>query len=93
MCDGGSRRNGPGQADTDKQDQLATLRFTELSGPDTQARPGRKAERMRPSRPTRETSRRICLQVLPPYLLAGLAMMAAGVLLDRAQVREPDSPK
>lgn len=34
----------------------------------------------------RETSRNICLQVLPSYLLAGQGMVSAGMLLDRVQV-------
>lgn len=37
---------------------------------------------------SKETSRLIFLQVLPPYLLAGLGMVAAGMLLDRVQVRD-----
>ncbi|CAF96936.1 unnamed protein product [Tetraodon nigroviridis] len=44
-----------------------------------------KMEKLRLSLPTRETSAGICLQVLPSYLLAGLAMMAAGMLLDHVQ--------
>lgn len=47
-----------------------------------------KMEKMRLNLPTRESSRGICLQVLPSYLLAGLAMMAAGMLLDHVQVSE-----
>ncbi|XP_069369199.1 solute carrier family 41 member 1-like isoform X5 [Paralichthys olivaceus] len=34
---------------------------------------------------SRESSRVICLQVLPSYLLAGLGMVMAGMLLDQAQ--------
>lgn len=34
----------------------------------------------------RESSRVICLQVLPSYLLAGLGMVTAGMLLDCVQV-------
>lgn len=45
-------------------------------------------EKLRPQVPTRESSRVIWLEVMPPYLLAGLGMMAAGMLLDRVQVRE-----
>ncbi|XP_037535079.1 solute carrier family 41 member 3-like [Nematolebias whitei] len=33
----------------------------------------------------RETSRKICLQVLPSYLLAGQGMVTAGMLLDQVQ--------
>lgn len=36
----------------------------------------------------RESSRRIFLQVLPSYLLAGLGMVTAGMLLDHVQVSE-----
>lgn len=36
----------------------------------------------------RESSRVIFLQVLPPYLLAGLGMVTAGMLLDHVQVSE-----
>lgn len=35
---------------------------------------------------SREPSRVICLQVLPSYLLAGLGMVMAGMLLDQVQV-------
>lgn len=38
--------------------------------------------------PSTESSRVICLQVLPSYLLAGLGMVTAGMLLDRAQVSD-----
>ncbi|XP_060926505.1 solute carrier family 41 member 2-like [Limanda limanda] len=34
---------------------------------------------------SRESSRVICLQVLPSHLLAGLGMVTAGMLLDQAQ--------
>lgn len=34
----------------------------------------------------RESSKVICLQVLPSYLLAGLGMVTAGILLDQVQV-------
>ncbi|TDH14479.1 hypothetical protein EPR50_G00044470 [Perca flavescens] len=34
---------------------------------------------------SRESSRVTCLQVLPSYLLAGLGMVTAGMLLDRLQ--------
>ncbi|KAM7402569.1 hypothetical protein PAMP_017795 [Pampus punctatissimus] len=34
---------------------------------------------------SRESSRMICLQVLPSYLLAGLGMVTAGMLLDQVQ--------
>lgn len=37
---------------------------------------------------SKETSRLIFLQVLPPYLLAGLGMVGAGMLLDHVQVRD-----
>lgn len=37
---------------------------------------------------SRESSRRIFLQVLPSYLLAGLGMVTAGMLLDHVQVSE-----
>lgn len=50
-----------------------------------------KMEKMRLNVPDRESSRGICLQVLPPYLLAGLAMEAAGMLLDQVQVSEGNS--
>lgn len=45
-------------------------------------------EKKRLQVPTRESSGVIWLQVMPSYLLAGLGMMAAGMLLDRVQVRE-----
>lgn len=45
-------------------------------------------EKVRLSLPSRESSRGICLQVLPPHLLAGLAMLGAGMLLDHVQVSE-----
>lgn len=35
---------------------------------------------------SRESPRVICLQVLPSYLLAGLGMVMAGMLLDQVQV-------
>ncbi|XP_033945970.1 solute carrier family 41 member 1-like [Pseudochaenichthys georgianus] len=35
--------------------------------------------------PSRESTRLICLQVFPAYLLAGLGMVMAGLLLDRVQ--------
>lgn len=35
---------------------------------------------------SRESSRVICLQVLPSYLLAGLGMVTAGMLLHQVQV-------
>lgn len=47
-----------------------------------------KMEKLRLQGPTRESSRVIWFEVMPPYLLAGLGMMAAGMLLDRVQVRE-----
>lgn len=47
-----------------------------------------KMEKLRLQVPTSESSRVIWLQVMPPYLLAGLGMMAAGMLLDRVQVRD-----
>lgn len=37
---------------------------------------------------SRESSRVICLQVLPSYLLAGLGMVTAGMLLDHVQVSD-----
>lgn len=37
---------------------------------------------------SRETSRVIFLQVLPLYLLAGLGMVTAGMLLDQVQVSD-----
>lgn len=37
---------------------------------------------------SRESSRVICLQVLPSYLLAGLGMVTAGMLLDNVQVSD-----
>ncbi|KAI4827634.1 hypothetical protein KUCAC02_031017 [Chaenocephalus aceratus] len=37
--------------------------------------------------PSRESTRLICLQVFPAYLLAGLGMVMAGLLLDRVQLR------
>lgn len=36
----------------------------------------------------RESSREICFQVLPSYLLAGLGMVTAGMVLDRLQVSD-----
>lgn len=36
----------------------------------------------------RESSRVICLQVLPSYMLAGLGMAMAGMLLDQVQVSD-----
>lgn len=38
--------------------------------------------------PSRESTRLICLQVFPAYLLAGLGMVMAGLLLDRVQVSD-----
>lgn len=37
---------------------------------------------------SRESSRVVCLQVLPSYLLAGLGMVTAGILLDQVQVSD-----
>lgn len=37
-----------------------------------------------------ESSRVICFQVLPAYLLAGLGMVTAGMLLDQVQVSHHD---
>lgn len=37
---------------------------------------------------SRESSRVICLQVLPSYLFAGLGMVTAGMLLDHVQVSD-----
>lgn len=50
--------------------------------------PGQKLEKKKLQLYSMETSGMIFLQVLPPYLLAGLGMVTAGMLLDHVQVRE-----
>lgn len=48
--------------------------------------PGHKLEKKKLQVSSVETSGMIFLQVLPPYLLAGLGMVIAGMLLDQVQV-------
>lgn len=49
--------------------------------------PGQTVEEKKLHVSSMEASRMIFLQVLPPYLLAGLGMVTAGMLLDHVQVR------
>lgn len=98
MCDDGWWQKGPGQADKDKQNQDPSAGTTLVQmSTNSCIRAGMKIhprsspvkmEKLRLNLLSRESSRGICLQVLPPQLLAGLAMLGAGMLLDHLQVSE-----
>lgn len=45
-------------------------------------------DHVKPKMASRESSRWICLQVVLPYLAAGLGMVTAGLALDAVQVSE-----